>query len=671
MGRLPPGGKGNRWRDGGTQATDLVSWGYVVYNLVAGCSRSESGESMPMPSFQIRRAPASAGSSPDQVRMAAIQMDCLIGSVEENLAACAQATRLAAGEGATLVVFPEAILTGYCFSDPEEARSISLERDGRWARELATVAGRSDVSVAVGYLERTLTGLANAVSIIDGTGITAHYRKTHLPHLGGDRFVEPGENRFEVYEAAGLRVGLLVCYDASFPEASRLLALGGADIILLPTNWPEEAHCQGGLAPQRPGLRERDLLRLGQPDREGTGIRLSRSEPDLRSHRKHPGRGAPGRARGSSRGHRPCPGPEQEDRAPGGVLGGPDRPAPPRSLPAATRGRGRRVTLLGGHPVPADVEPRKPLGYSLAVLTAMVTAVAFIAAKPVLDYLDPLSFSISQFGLASLFSFAWILIRKRAYMVRAVTPGQWTFLVVIALLFLSAVYTMWIGLSRIPATAASLLNRLEILVTVFLGMALLGDRFSRKEAYGALVMFVGVVVLRYQAPSSFSAGFYMMLLSSMLFGLTEVLVKSRIHTIPPDVFAFARNFLVFVMFMIAALWRVAMEEGVWWKGLADWEGIQRGWPLIMTTALVGPFLARTLYMHCLKHLDLSKGPPSSTSPSRCSWPSTRHFCSTPCPAGGSGRGGLLILAGALMLVSWRQSVSWIRAKKEARRRGIP
>jgi drug/metabolite transporter (DMT)-like permease len=108
---------------------------------------------------------------------------------------------------------------------------------------------------------------------------------------------------------------------------------------------------------------------------------------------------------------------------------------------------------------------------------------------------------------------------------------------------------------------------------------------------------------------------------------------------------------------------MAMEEGVWWKGLADWEGIKRGWPLITTTALVGPFLARTLFMHCLRHLDISRAALINQSqplfvalysaillhtlPSRREW-----------------TGGLLILGGALLLVSWRQSMKWIRARRK-------
>lgn len=325
---------------------------------------------------------------------------------------------------------------------------------------------------------------------------------------------------------------------------------------------------------------------------------------------------------------------------------------------------GKRFVVGEPH-APGGEKPT--LGHFLAVAAAMVSGAAWITAKPVLGYLDPLSFSVAQFGIASLYSFLWLAYRKRVSDIARIHPGQWAFLVVVALLFLGAVYTMWIGLSRIPATTASLLSRLEILVTVLLGMALLGDRFTRREVAGAVILFLGVVVLRYQAPPSFSRGFWMMVLSSMLFGLIEVLIKSRIHAVPPDVFAFCRNFLVLVFFLIAALWRVALEGDTWWKGLVDWPGIARGLPLIAAAAMAGPFLARTLFLHCLKHLDISRAALINQSqplfvalyssvllrtlPSRREW-----------------TGGLLILGGALILVSWRKGMHWgvsrIRAWRE-------
>ena len=95
-----------------------------------------------------------------------------------------------------------------------------------------------------GWLERDdATGhLYNAAALVGPDGFVAGYRKAHLPCLGIDRFTTPGDRPFAVHDLGGLRVGLTICYDGSFPEASRVLALLGADLILLPTNWPPEAE---------------------------------------------------------------------------------------------------------------------------------------------------------------------------------------------------------------------------------------------------------------------------------------------------------------------------------------------------------------------------------------------------------------------------------------------
>jgi len=192
---------------------------------------------------------ASAPPSSDLRRVAVVQMEPRIADPEWNLERCRRAAQVAAEEGSVLAVFPECALTGYCFASSEEAREAALEQDGAVLQELALVAGERGVHLVVGYLERTPTGVANSVSILGANGILAHYRKTHLPFLGADRFTEAGNEPFRVHEIAGLRLGLLICYDASFPEASRLLALAGADLLLLPTNWPQEAEEKAGWLP--------------------------------------------------------------------------------------------------------------------------------------------------------------------------------------------------------------------------------------------------------------------------------------------------------------------------------------------------------------------------------------------------------------------------------------
>src|SRR5262249_7459072 len=72
-------------------------------------------------------------------------------------------------------------------------------------------------------------------------GLMACYRKIHLPFLGVDRFALPGDRPFAVHDVDGLQVGMNICYDSSFPESARVLTLLGADLVVLPTNWPTGA----------------------------------------------------------------------------------------------------------------------------------------------------------------------------------------------------------------------------------------------------------------------------------------------------------------------------------------------------------------------------------------------------------------------------------------------
>lgn len=189
------------------------------------------------------------GPARGHVRIAAVQTDPRIGDTARNLERAVETAALAAARGASLVVYPECALTGYCFESLEEAVEAAVERDGAVMHRLSAACRDLGIQMVVGYLERTGSGVANAATLVGPEGILGHYRKTHLPHLGADRFTEAGTEPFRIFEAAGIRVGLLVCYDASFPEATRLLTLAGADLVVLPTNWPQEAEAKAAWLP--------------------------------------------------------------------------------------------------------------------------------------------------------------------------------------------------------------------------------------------------------------------------------------------------------------------------------------------------------------------------------------------------------------------------------------
>jgi predicted amidohydrolase len=177
-------------------------------------------------------------------KIAAVQMDCRLGAKEENLASITARLREAAAHGARLIVFPECSLSGYCFTSKEEAWPHAEPIPGPSTLALAEECKQLGVWSAVGLLEAQPSdgALFNACALVGPAGVMATYRKVHLPFLGGDRFTTPGDQPFAVHDLGGLRVGVTICYDGSFPESSRCLALLGADLVVLPTNWPTGAR---------------------------------------------------------------------------------------------------------------------------------------------------------------------------------------------------------------------------------------------------------------------------------------------------------------------------------------------------------------------------------------------------------------------------------------------
>ncbi len=174
-------------------------------------------------------------------KIAGVQTDCRFGDKQANLGTVRAKLREAAGRGARLVVFPECVLSGYCFESKEEAWPHAEPVPGPATHALAEDCRALGVWAVVGLLERDGDRLFNACALVGPDDVTACYRKIHLPFLGIDRFATRGDRPFSVHDLGGLRVGMNICYDGSFPESSRVMALLGADLILLPTNWPTSA----------------------------------------------------------------------------------------------------------------------------------------------------------------------------------------------------------------------------------------------------------------------------------------------------------------------------------------------------------------------------------------------------------------------------------------------
>jgi predicted amidohydrolase len=141
-----------------------------------------------------------------------------------------------------VAVFPECALTGYALT-AEEAASIAITLPGSETARLTEACEQADLeAIVIGTIERDKEGrLFNSALLIGPNGLIASYRKTHLPFLGVDRYLAAGDDLPGPFETEGGRLGMLICYDLRFPEPSRVLSLAGAQVITLPTAWPQAA----------------------------------------------------------------------------------------------------------------------------------------------------------------------------------------------------------------------------------------------------------------------------------------------------------------------------------------------------------------------------------------------------------------------------------------------
>lgn len=145
-------------------------------------------------------------------------------------------------EGVELAVFPEAFLTGYCFASREAALASAIDRSDPSLRQIQETANSLGILTIVGFAERTETDeLYNTAAIFDPGQRPNYYRKVHLPELGYDHFAGTGDE-LRVFETTKGKIGVLICFDLRIPEATRTLALRGAELIALPTNWPTGAE---------------------------------------------------------------------------------------------------------------------------------------------------------------------------------------------------------------------------------------------------------------------------------------------------------------------------------------------------------------------------------------------------------------------------------------------
>ncbi|MFP3712646.1 carbon-nitrogen hydrolase family protein [Puerhibacterium sp. TATVAM-FAB25] len=165
--------------------------------------------------------------------------------LEQNYALIEQLLEDARAQGAQLVAFPEASIGGYLSSLGNHGDTVrtttrslppAIRLDGPELRHVQELAG--ETVVVIGFCELDDDGETryNAAVCLDGQRIYGSYRKVHQP-LGEAMSYAAGPG-YHAFDTPLGRIGLQICYDKAFPEAARVLALDGAEIVVSLSAWP-------------------------------------------------------------------------------------------------------------------------------------------------------------------------------------------------------------------------------------------------------------------------------------------------------------------------------------------------------------------------------------------------------------------------------------------------
>ena len=194
-----------------------------------------------------------------QVKVAATQMSCTRDSIA-NIENAKKLTRQAANDGAQIILIQELFESVYfpCLNKPEEFTMAKPYKDNPLLQEMSVLAKELSVVLPTSFFEKDNNTYYNSLAVIDADGsISEPYRKSHIPDGPGYEekyYFHPGNTGFKVFETKYAKIGVGICWDQWFPEASRIMALNGAELLFYPTAIGSE--------PDTPELDSRDSWQL-------------------------------------------------------------------------------------------------------------------------------------------------------------------------------------------------------------------------------------------------------------------------------------------------------------------------------------------------------------------------------------------------------------------------
>ena len=164
------------------------------------------------------------------LRVAAVSLNSELGKRVETIRRIEQFCEQAVAKQAELVVFPELIVHGHC--TPNTWEIAERVPDGESVEALCGIARRSHLFLCAGLSEKENDIVYNTQVLIGSTGYIGKQRKLHMSR--DESFFYKGGREIRVFDLGKCKVGIVICYDNQFPELPRIVALKGADVILMP-----------------------------------------------------------------------------------------------------------------------------------------------------------------------------------------------------------------------------------------------------------------------------------------------------------------------------------------------------------------------------------------------------------------------------------------------------
>jgi predicted amidohydrolase len=163
-------------------------------------------------------------------RVAAVSMNGFLGEPERVLRNIDSWCERAAAEKAELVLFPELVIHGHC--TPHTWALAESVPEGASVARLVQIARRHRLTLCAGMSEKERDIVYNTQVLVGPDGYVGKQRKIHLSR--DEVFYYKGGRDISVFDVGPCKVGIVICYDNQFPEIARILALRGADVILMP-----------------------------------------------------------------------------------------------------------------------------------------------------------------------------------------------------------------------------------------------------------------------------------------------------------------------------------------------------------------------------------------------------------------------------------------------------